>query len=443
MRHFYFPGVYRFWQAVFAVVGRSLPSVQFAYIALLAANALATAAVVWRGGGGAAPAALAGLWYLALCLPLEAYGGVTEPLATLPVLIGMAAWAGEPLAGVWGLARAIALGVALGLAVYVKQLGALLAVGALALPLMNLAAPAERRHDWTYLAAVPAIALLVLLVGIAAEGEGLAPLRLGLDALSSYPATGTFRLNLLWVVAHAPLLAVFTLATLALFAVFALHRDWRRMLGERWAALAGFALLAGLFALAQYIKRGYLHYALLAVPLLIAAVMLTATALVRRLPWRASGWPETALIALVLARLMVMQSNPAELPTPWRAQPEIAADLEQLKHALSPGEDVLILPPRRNEIHFLLGTRSQSFPLGYSWAPGSGLIEATLRKPHLDAVLVVRRYLDQSDNEAWRALDCNRGMAALAGEGFGPVLRLRATTLFRRREASGNRFKNP
>jgi hypothetical protein len=142
------------------------------------------------------------------------------------------------LAGLWGLARAIALGVGLGLAVYVKQLGGLLALGALSLPLMNLAAPKESRHDWAYLAAVPAIALLVLLVGIAAEGEGLAPLRLGLDALSSYPATGTFRLNLLWVVVHAPLLAVFTLATLALFALFALDRDWRRMFGERWPASA-------------------------------------------------------------------------------------------------------------------------------------------------------------------------------------------------------------
>src|SRR5262245_49603128 len=81
MRHFYFPGVYRFWQAVFAVAGRSLPAIQWAYVALLAANALATAAVVWRGGGRAAPAVLGGLWYLALCPLLEAYGGVTEPLA--------------------------------------------------------------------------------------------------------------------------------------------------------------------------------------------------------------------------------------------------------------------------------------------------------------------------------------------------------------------------
>jgi hypothetical protein len=442
MRHFYFPGVYRFWQAVFAVAGRSLPAIQWAYVALLAANALATAAVVWRGSGRAAPTVLAGVWYLALCPRLEAYAGVTEPLATLPILIGLAAWAGEPLAGRWGLARAIGLGVAVGLGVYAKQLGGLLALGALALPLMNLAAPADRRHDWAYLAAVPAIALLVLLVGIAAEGEGLAPLRLGLGALSSYPATGGFQLNLLWMVEHTPLLALLTTATLAIFALLALEARWRPLLGERWAALASFGLLAGLLALTQYMKRGYLHYALLSTPLLIASVMLTASALARRLPERASGWPETALAAAVAGWLLLFHRPAPVEPSPWRAQPEIAADLEQLRHELSPGEDVLILPPRRNEIHFLLGTRSQSFPLGYSWAPGSGLIEATLREPHLDAVLVIRTHLDQSDNEAWRALDANRGMAAMAAAGFGPVLRLRATTLFRRtREASGDRLR--
>jgi hypothetical protein len=447
VRHFYFPGVYRFWQAVFAVAGRSLPAIQFAYVALLAANALATAAVVWRGAGRAEPAALAGLWYLALCVPLEAYAGVTEPLATLPVLMGMAAWAGEPLAGLWGLARAIALGVGLGIAVYAKQLGGLLALGALALPMMNLGAPPERRHQWGYMAAVPVIALLVLLVGIAAEGEGLAPLRLGLDALSSYPAKGTFGINLLWLMKHAPLLALFTLGTLALFALFALEPGWRPLLGERWAALAGFGLLAGLFALSQYTKRAYLHYALLAAPLLIASVTLTATALIRRLPARASGWPESALVAavavwlLVIQRTTLLEPNIFVEPSSWRTQPEIAADLWDLKRALRPGEDMLILPPRRNEIHFLLGTRSRSFSPGYSWAPGSGLVEEALRKPDLDAVLVIRKHLDQSDNEAWRGLSCGRAVAGLGSAGFAPVLTLRATTLFRRRDASGDGLK--
>src|SRR5262245_42960460 len=79
MRHFYFPGVYRFWQAVFAVAGRSLPAIQWAYVALLAANALATAAGGWRGAGRTGPATLAGLWHRALCLALAADAGGTEP----------------------------------------------------------------------------------------------------------------------------------------------------------------------------------------------------------------------------------------------------------------------------------------------------------------------------------------------------------------------------
>jgi hypothetical protein len=431
IRHFYFPGVYRFWQGVFASVGRSLPEIQSAYVVLLAANALAVAAVVWRGVRRTAPALLAGVWYLALCLPLEAFGGVTEPLATLPVLAGLAVWGGEPLVGRAGLARAAVLGAGLGLGVYARQLGGLLALGALTLPLVNLVAPPERRHRWTVLAAVPATALLVVLVGIAAEGEGLTPLRIGLSALSGYPATGSFRTNLLWFAKNAPMLCVFTVATLALFA-WLLEPRWRPLLSERWAALAGFALLAGLAAFVQYSRRAYLHYALLAAPLLVAAAMLSATALVRRFPARMGGWPETVLVALVLARLLAMQSALLVPPDPWRAQPEIAADLEALKEQLRPGEDLLVLPPRRNEFHFLLGTRSQSFAQGYSWAPGPGSIEAAVRNPELDAVLVLRRHLDPSDIEAWRSLDCDRGVAALAAAGFRPVSKLRTSTLLRR-----------
>ena len=235
-RHFYFPGVYRFWRAVFALFGRSLPALQTAYIALLVANALAVAAVVWRGAGGAAPALLAGLWYLALCASIEGFAGPTEPLATLPVLVGLAAWGGEPLVGRRGLARALALGAGLGLGVYAKQLGGLLAVGAAAMPLMNLAAPPNRRHEWVCLAAIPAAATLVLLIGILAEGEGLTPLRLGLSFASDYAVQGTLRKNLLWIASHAPLLSIASEALVAVFALLALMPRWRPLLGERWAA---------------------------------------------------------------------------------------------------------------------------------------------------------------------------------------------------------------
>ncbi len=435
-RHFYFPGVYRFWRAVFALVGRSLSAIQTVYVALLVANGVAITAVVWRGVGRAAPALLAGLWYLALCSSLEGYGGITEPLATLPVLLGLAAWAGEPLVGRSGLARALVLGAGLGLSVYAKQLAGLLAVGAAAMPIMNLAAPRNRRHEWACLAVVPAAATLVLLVGIVAEGEGLAPLRIGLSFASGYAPQGTFRMNLEWVVSHAPLLAG-AAKILALVAPLALLPRWRPLLGERWAALAGFALLAGLVALAQFSKRGYLHYALLPAPLLIVAITLVAAALIHRLPARLAVWSETTLVVAALAGLTLAYRTEVPPPAPWRAQSDIAADLLVLKTQLRPGEDLLVIPPRRNEIHFQLGTRSQSFAPGYHWGPGKGVVEAAVRKPELDAVLVLRsRFLDQTDLQTWGLLECDRAVAALAPSGFRPVVELRAATLYRRVESS-------
>jgi hypothetical protein len=348
------------------------------------------------------------------------------------VLIGLAVWGGEPLLGRRGLGRALVLGAGLGLGVYAKQLAGLLAVGAAALPLSNLAAPRDRRHRWAYLAAIPAVAATVLLVGILAEGDGLAPLSIGLFAVSGYKPQATFQFNLQWIASHAPLLALATVGLLAVFALLALVPRWRPLLGERWAALAGFALLAGLVALLQFSKRPYLHYALLPVPMLIVGVTLVATALLLRLPVRIEGWPEAAVVVAVLVGLLVVDRGEIAQPAPWRTRLDVAADLAQLKSELRPGEDLLVIPPRRNEIHFFLGTRSRSFAPGYSWAPGSGLLEAAVRNPGLDAVLVLQTGLDETDALTWRLLECDRGVAALAPAGFQPILKLRTATLFRR-----------
>jgi len=375
--------------------------------------------VVWRGAGRAAPALLAGLWYLALCSSLEGFAGTTEPLATLPVLVGLAVWGGEPLAGRRGLPRALLLGAGLGLGVYAKQLGGLLALGWAAMPLMSLAVPRNRRHRWAYLAVVPAAATLVLLGGILAEGDGLAPLRIGLSFASDYTAEETFRYNLRWVASHAPLLAVATAGLVAVFALLVLVPRWRPMLGERWAALAGFALLAGLVAMVQFSKRGYLHYGLLPAPLLIAAVILTATALIRRLPAGAAVWPETTLVVAALAALLLSQRVPDAPPAPWRTQPDIAADLVDLKGQLLPGEDLLIIPPRRNEIHFHLGTRSQSFAQGYNWAPASGLVEAAVRNH-----ILLTRGIDSTRDFIARQSAVMRDEASTARDDAGPMRRL-------------------
>ncbi len=82
---------------------------------------------------------------------------------------------------------------------------------------------------------------------------------------------------------------------------------------------------------------------------------------------------------------------------PWRLDPAVARDLEAARSHVRPGEDVLVLPPRRNEVHLTLGTRSVSFPLGYGWAPASA--RAALASPGLRAVIAIKSGLDETDRE--------------------------------------------
>jgi hypothetical protein len=230
---------------------------------------------------------------------------------------------------------------------------------------------------------------------------------------------------------QTPLLAV-AAKLLVVAAPLALLPRWQPLLAERWAALASFALLAGLVGLVQFSRRGYLHYALLPLPLLIVAITLVAGALVRRLPERVAVWSETSLVVAALAWLTLGQGAVSAPPAPWRARPDIAADLVALESLLQPGEDLLLIPPRRNEIHFHLGTRSQSFAPGYTWGAARGELEAAVRRPELDAVLVLRRGLDKTDSVTWRTLECDRAVLALGPAGFRPVAKLRVSTLFRR-----------
>src|SRR5262249_6516434 len=76
-------------------------------------------------------------------------------------------------------------------------------------------------------------------------------------------------------------------------------------------------------------------------------------------------------------------------PWCWRREPRVASGLVALAEVVKPGQDVLVFPPNRNDVHYILGTTSRSFPIAYSWAPRMGTFD-DVRWETLDAVIFVR-----------------------------------------------------
>ena len=131
-RYIYFPGVYRFWETIFRVTDGTLPSLQWAYIGILLANAglvgivLMTSVTSWWGGllGSAA--------YFVFLYRLEGLSGSTEPISTIPFLFGLLLWNlcerhSHKIAGL------VCLSLACGICLFVKQQAGLLMLGMTAL----------------------------------------------------------------------------------------------------------------------------------------------------------------------------------------------------------------------------------------------------------------------------------------------------------------------
>lgn len=377
---------------------------------------------------------VAGACALGLCLlldfGLEGLIGATEPVATLPVLLGLWAWGGEPLRGRAGWWRALALGLALGLAVFVKQQAGLLALAWLGL----LPDWRARRHEPGPLLAIPAAASALLLLLLWRSG-GLGALARGLDTARGYGvgADGAVGSSLPVVLSLVAALAAAALLPLAL----------RALAGEAWARGAAFALAAGVAALGQLIVRDYRHYALLGLPLLcVAGVALIAQGLVRAgalqrgrelfAPLAAVQGALALAVALVPAEARSPSAFPQVPATEWPASRAAAADLEELRRQVAPGSQLVLLPPRRAAVHFLLGTRADRWPTGYFWGPPErGLALRVVRDPKVDAVLQVAP-ADGSDEVNVADFGVPEALAALPALGYVPVFRGRDLVLWRR-----------
>jgi hypothetical protein len=443
----YFPGSYRFWQLALSLGGRDLTFVQCAYALVLAGNAALLCVTVRRCTSNWAFGALAAVGYVAICSRIEGGFGIAEPIASLPLVAAVAIWSGEPLRGRRGYALAITLGAGIGLATYVKQQGGLQAAGWLSLAVLNLFISRDRRHDLRGLALVPGTALVVFLLGILAEGHGLLPLRAGLKVIGGYAAHASLLDNLTNAFERvSSLVALATLAFIALIVVMVFRPKLR---AERWVGVTVFAFGAAGGTLFQFTKRGYRHYALLTTPWLLLACILLAVALVRLLPGRLRESNALPFACLFFAALPFLRTEdrayqaffflwPVEpIPPPnlghrW-LQRDMADDIRKLGRLVHPREDVLVLPPRHNELHFDLGTRPLSFPDGYAW--GSVHTKATMQalaSQTLAAVIVLNHLGSKSDAEIWHNYDCDEAVTRLGVFGFHRVATLQAVSVWRR-----------
>jgi hypothetical protein len=443
----YFPGGYRYLQAAMAVFGEDLSALQYVVAGTLVANAVLCGVITARCVQSVGAGVLAALWYLMLASRFEALYGTTEPISTLFALAGLLAWGGRPLRGTEGWRRALLLGIGLGLAAWTKQQGGLAALGAGVLAL-NYAfnRPAVRDSPWQVLG-VAVTAAGAFLIAILLEGHGLAPLRIGLGLVERYAAEGSLMGNLGPLAKQAGL-AGWVILPVAFF--------WVAMLGsafttgarqEPWVAVAGFCMIAALAAAAQFTKRAYLHYALLAVPFVAIAVTVIVARAAQAI---ASASPRFGpFAAIAAAGLLVMPAATGALRdgylrawppswqpavaqgAPWHESADVAADLQSLKGLVRPGEDVLVLPPRRNVIHLVLGTRAGESRSGYGWSPGDDT--PVLRSPRLRAVIVLdKQAMDEIDVATCKLRHCGRAIDALAASGFGPPIQLRTMSLWRR-----------
>ena len=364
---------------------------------------------------------------------LEGTVGCTEPLATAAVLAGLLAW-GPSRRG------AILLGIGVGGALLAKQQGGLLSLGWLGPALVCAASPAERAGLRTLLW-VPLSATAAAAIGFAFAG-GPAALTIGLASAAGYPARNGLLRNLLPFFLQVPSLPLALLVAGTALATAhgqeeSAEGDWTRR------ALLPFTLAAALATLVQFEKRGYLHYALLTAPMAVVAATAGASLLLRRLRHLLVASP---LLAFSLAAVLALQAAhlvsglpplrhlilgpPLEIPRSPGAPDD--ADVAAVASRVTPGEDLLLLAPSQNRLHFVLGTRSLSFRLRYGWAPCErGMALEAAQSPSVHSVLVPAE-LGPDTAVACAEIGCDQALQALPELGYRPVVQRPTLTLWQR-----------
>lgn len=447
LRYFYFPGVYSFWKAVFSVSDGSLASLQWAYVAVLWANAvlvgviLATLTRLWQAGALAASA------YLFEASRIEGFAGCTEPIAALPFLIGFWLWLvldrrGKVRAGLMALASGF------GLALYVKQQGGLLALGAIGLlPALTRDDP-QRRYGALDVLILPAGSAAVFLCAIALEGGGIAAVKTGLLAAYGYLPHGSWFDHLARVYGATRPIADLLLAGCAVWTVMAVMRERGPAVSDAVMLALGLAVFSALGSLLQFWKRSYLHYTMLLLPSAIIAAGLAiylVSEWLRRHARAAARFPSPVLVLGFAALVGVTVTGTAEFiresaaqlasPTQWTTKEQVRG-LTPLCAAVSAGDGLLLIPPLENRVHWYCRTRPVDLKFINSWDPtGPDPYIPLLSEPSLKYVFVYSENNSGYDKWYFQGGDWSRFFEAMDRLGFRQTESFKQGRLFQRTPA--------
>lgn len=435
----YFPGVYSFWRTVMLTVGQRLEAIQWTYLLVIVANVLLVAAIVWRHSRCLASSLFAGSWLLVLASRFQATAGETELLATIPLLIAVLYWSGQPLRGSRGWRYSLALGIGLALTLYAKQQAGLLSLGALALLLSYRWRSKADQHQFRLLIAIPVIAVVLFLVAILLEGAGWQPLQIGLATVADYEKEGSWWFNL-----YVQLRRDETAGMAALFSGLVLAGClWRKnSRSTKSLEVILFLAIGALCTLWQLRSRAYHHYMLLAAPgLVISSVLLWREVF----PARVEGQRKTALLRSALILLIFVpflrDAGIRESFTVWRVprstnfaprqlwhqQSPVAKDLQQLPG--SPGETLYVIPSRHNSVYFVLQAQTSS-PRGYRFKQLP--LAETDWSVHSDVLLLKPPAWDASDQQLISPEVLIQWRAALQQAGFQVGRELPTMVLYQR-----------
>ncbi len=378
-RYVYFPGVYTFWKTVIQLSDGGLPSLQWAFLGVLLVNGVLTGAILnsltgyWQAG------ALAAGVYLVVASRIEGLAGITEPIATIPFLMGL--WLWIALRGSkeipFGL---LALGAGFGLALFSKQQGGLLALGAIGLlPALQYTAPSTR-STIPQLLVVPVVACGVFLSAMWLEGGGLAAVKTGLLFATEYQAHGSWTEHVVRVFSVTQPISNLFLSGCVLWLVMWFTRKRLPIVSDVVMLTLGIAIFSVIGCLLQFSMRGYLHYALLLLPSAIITAGLAIYISTRFLSSYTASWPRFAAPSVLfgtIAFLLINSAGTTSLvkdaaarmasPTRGATQEEIGARFAPVCSRLQSGSELLLIPPRQKRVHWFCGTRSLALKVKSTW----------------------------------------------------------------------------
>lgn len=444
-RYFYLPGVFSFWRTVFMVSDGSLSALQWAYLAVLFANAfliggiLTTLTRSWPAGGTGAAL------YLFVAGRIEGFAGITEPIATVPFLLGLWLWVlmrGDQASH----AGLLALAAGFGLAFYAKQQGGLLALGVVGLlPALWSSDPSER-YRISHLAILPFGAIGVFLVAMALEGGGLAAVWTALLAVRDYQAQGSWVEHVNRVFELTQPVSNFFLSSCIAWAVLTFFHNRVPIVSNSLLLTLGIAIFATLGCLIQFTKRGYLHYAMLLLPSALIAAGLGLYAVIKLLGWSARVWRRPAVPLVMLGTAVFLWTNSAgatalvrdtsamaTASTRWLTHEDIGRTFTPLCSRVGPGTDLLLIPPRENQIHWFCRTQPVDTKIKNSWeSPDPRNYRPVLASPAVRNVFVLSPNYGAFEKWYFETGDWRHFPQELGELGFHETFRFDVGTLYQK-----------